>query len=376
MTRRTTAVLLTGLLLAAVLFAVVAPSRADVRTPVTFANARRPGIRALGLYLERRGWRLHHEVTAADLIAPAEGVLLMPPEVSQELSESEEQALLQWVAAGGRLVKFGRSQPNSFFASALYKGEQLSRPQVRPVTPSGHFPGIEKLGLTYQRFYVVPDDWDVALRDSLGAIVLARRYGDGAMLQLPDPMPLSNRGLPVADNLAFALQLIAEPGRSEVGVLMRDVAIVAEEVREIRAEAALPWSWRLAGISVGLAGIAAFWLIGRRTGPIMPPEPPPPRPLTEYVTAQAHAYRRAGAGGAVLEFLAAALRRELAQATGLPPGAPTATLAHAAERLGLRPDEVESVLVRLEAGGNPHPRDVQKLAAAVAALQRRIRRVH
>jgi hypothetical protein len=262
------------------------------------------------------------------------------------------------------------------FASAVYKGEQLSRPQVRPVTPTADFPGVAELGLTYQRFYAVPDEWDVKLRDSLGPIVIAQRRGDGEMLLLPDPMPLSNRGLQVADNLAFALRLVAEPGRSELGIYMRDVATVAQETAAVRGEAALPWSWRLAGLSIGVAACAAFWLLGRRTGPILPPEPPPPRPLTEYVTAQAHAYRRAGAGRAALGFLAAGLRRDLAHATGLPPAAPAGQLAEAAARRGLRPAEVESVLTRLEATGDPHPRDVQKLAAQVAALQRRIKRVH
>lgn len=378
MNRRHFVFWLVGLAVAAVLFSVASPTPADLSSEVSFTNARRNGVRALGLYLKQHGWRLHHEVTSPDALAPATSVLLLPPEVSRSLSGAEELALRDWLRDGGRLIRLApqRSGGPRAQLSSLDNVEYPPRLQVRPVEASDDFPGVRELAVSHWRMRDDQPGWVARLRDEHGPIVVSRQHGKGEMIVLPDPSTLSNEGLREADNLAFALSLVAEPGRTDIGIYVRDLAIVAAEEAAVRAEHALPWSWRLAGVSLALGALAAFWLVGRRTGPILPPEPPPPRPLTEYVTAQAHAYRRAGAGSAALGFIAAGLRRDIAGRTGLPATAPAAALAEACVRLGIAPAEVESVLRQLEAGGHPHPRDLQKLAAKAAALQRRIRRVH
>lgn len=362
---------LAGALLAVVILALTARPGA-IEAPFSPRNAKRSGARALGLYMQAQGWDVRTRVTSPADISPMNGVLLVPPEHALLLSSDEQSALHTWVEQGGRLVMLGEGPTDSF--SLLAFGLSADAPDIRPVEPTPHFPGVLELATSSMRLdHLVDAGWDVLMQDSVGALVLGQRRGAGEIVMLPDAVPLSNAALRDADNLLFALQLLAEPDRSVLAFYARDPAVANSAARSEAAP--LPLSWRLAGVGLLLAAVASFWLLGRRTGPILPPAPAPVRPLTEYVTAQAHAYRRADAGEAVLGFLADALRRDLAAASGLPSTAPAGQLAEAAVRLGVSPGEVEQLLNRLEAGGRPHPREVHALAAAVASLQRRMKRV-
>lgn len=365
---------LAGALLAAVILAITARPAAQ-ESAFSYRSAQRHGARALGLYMRAHGWDVQPAVTDPASVPADTGVLLVPREFVRTMTAAETEALQAWAEAGGRLVMFGEGPSDHPLLPVVY-GMTIDEPEIRAVEPSAHFPGVGQLAASsYRVDHLADEEWAVQLRDDVGALVLHRRHGAGDMFVLPDAMALSNAALGQADNLAFALQLLAADGRAVLAFYARDPAVAS--LAATGGEAApLPLSWRLAGLGFVLAAAASFWLLGRRTGPILPPAPAPNRPLTEYVTAQAHAYRKADAGGAVAGFLAEALRRDLAAASGLSATAPASQLAAAGERLGVSPAEVEHVLAQLEARGNRHPRDVKKLAASVAALQRRMKRVH
>lgn len=362
-----------GLVAAIVLFALTA--RPAVPEPTfSLRSAKRHGARALGLYMQAQGWDVRAGVTDPAEVPVDTGVIIVSRERGFGPAEAEQDALLDWAEQGGRLIFLGDdSVPGSDLLPAVL-GIPTLEAAVTPVEASPAFPGVRELALTPRRFHPPFDNWGVVLRDKDGAIVLSRPHGRGEVVALPAATPLANGALRQADNLTFAVQLLGAPGRSVLATYAPDVA--AGPLLDAGIEAApLPAGWRAAGVGLLVAAAASCWLLGRRIGPILPPEPAPGRPLTEYVSAQAHAYRRADAGGAVLGFFADALRRDLAAASGLPVTAPAARLAAAAANRGLNPADVEQLLSRLEAGGRPHPREVQQLAASAAELQRRIRRV-
>lgn len=320
------------------------------------------GARALALYLGQSGWQVTDEVSDPYAVDPASGVLLLPPEARNQLDRTAAKRLAAWVQAGGRLVELGGdwtlpSQPTAGGGFVYAPPRRLdSSPGTAAMgAGDGSMAGVRQVvTASGARWYVLSGGpWRSALGNIDGSLVAVRNdTGRGEVVALADPSPLRNDYLRRADNLALALDVMGDGQRSRLAVYNIDsLAYMQRNLANQRAAggtASLPLSWRLLPWGLALAAVLGFWRAGRRTGPVFPVEPPPARPGTEFLRAQAHAYRRARANGAVLRYVFDAFRRDLARRTGLPPQAPLPALAAAAPRLGVTPAELQYLLGRVE----------------------------
>lgn len=344
-------------------------------------SAHPDGMRALVLYLAQSGWRVRTQVDDPGQVPPRQGVLFVPQEVLARADGREARTLADWAGQGGLLVLLGPAETGP-----------LQTPPLLEAAGQTEFvldEGAPTLGGAHSLFTPVGARWNLhgprpaqgwqVVAPVQGFPLLAARSasadgGPGRVVALADPMMLDNQALPRADNLAFALALMEDGRRTEWGYFTGD-PMAALRAQLMGGEGPhLPLSWRLLLRGLALAAVAGFWVAGRRTGPALPPSPQPSRPGVEFLVAQAHAYRRAGAASGALAYLLRAFRRDLARRTGLPPAAPTAALAGAAAGLGLDPAEVNSLLTRAEGGLDRRLSDKQLLALAheLAAMQRRM----
>ena len=339
------------------------PNSFDLRS----ADSR--GARALALYLGQSGWRTTDQVTDPDSLRPADSVLLLTPETTALLDAPAARRLEDWVTHGGRLVLLGGApvgrgpagrdplggdpEKRNIFAYA----PPLTLPgRSGPAAVSGDDPrlaGVRQVvtqgGVRWDTTGDAVDNWRGVLSNIDGTLVLVRRgTGQGEVVALADASPLSNHYLPEGDNLALALALVGDGQRHQIGVYAIDPMAYLRGRLAGQGPVPLPLSWRLLPWGLALAAALGFWRSGRRTGPVLPPAPPPARPATEFLQAQAHAYRRARANAAVLRYVFDAFRRDLARRAGLPPQASLPALAAAAPRLGVAPAELSTLLERVE----------------------------
>jgi len=344
-------------------------------------SARTHGLRALVLYLKESGWVVRPSVTDPKQVSPRQGVLFVAPEVLDRADRGEGQSLTDWVGQGGLLVLLGTAD-----RGALQTPAQREEGAPREAVLDD---GSPSLGGARRLFTPKGSRWNPSSMSSgagwqpgavaQGAPLLAIRQGPGGgpgrIVALAEPRMLDNQALPQQDNLVFALALVEDGQRHEWGYYIGDPMAALRQQMAGDQGPRLPLSWRLLLWGLGLAAVAGFWLAGRRTGPVLPPAPQPSRPGVEFLVAQAHAYRQAGAATGVLGYLLRAFRRDLARRTGLPPGAPATALAGASLGLGLEPEAVQSLLSRAEDFLSRRLTNKQLLALAreLAAMHRRMR---
>ena len=195
-----------------------------------------------------------------------------------------------------------------------------------------------------------------------GPAVATMTRGKGRVHIVTGPYPLSNAGLPEADNLALVQNLLAGlPRGARIGFdeyhhgygLGANIADLA-----LRS----PWGWALFYLA-GLT-LVAFFLGGRRFGRPLPAPPAPPQAPAAYARALGNQWRVHRQRGFAQAHIAERLKHDLARSLGLDPAADDASfLAALATR---RPDLAPDCAALFAALRTPAKSD----AALVALIQR------
>jgi uncharacterized protein DUF4350 len=247
-------------------------------------------------------------------INPATTVLLLDPPA---VEPKDLASLRAFVSGGGRLV-----------ASGLSRGAM----RALVVRPPQRAPGsrrVQEDGLQ------IATDGRTVWRDE--GLVAVRRVGRGSVEFLADSSPLQNRLLGTADNAAFGLVLALPRSRA---VLFLE-SYHGYGTGSGTGLSALPLSWQLLLVGLGLAAIVYAIARGRRLGP--PEEEgrslPPPR--REYVDSLAAVVGRSRRRDAAVEPVRREARAELLRRASLPPDG---DVRLAADRLGFSEGDAEALL--------------------------------
>lgn len=340
------------LLLAAVLLAfsvlgVLLGRSADGNTglhPWSTHEAGISGTKAFFLYLEKKGYpvtRWYRPLT--ELPATAGVVAVIQP---VEPVDWESNEILNWVEQGGTLIVAGVVEPLN---PPLRGG---GRPgSLAPVQPSRYTAGVDRVRIeSRQRFDPDVPEGVPYVADEAGAVLVAYSLGEGRVIALADPWPLTNDGIRREDNLVLAENLVraAGPGRT----ILFDEYHHGFHAGARSLWRALPVPARMAAGQLALVVAAYLLLRARRFGPARPLPPGPPRAAAEFVGAVADLYRRARARAQLLGYLARPLVHDLRRLTGAGAGVPDEELARlAARRLGLDGDDLARLLARCRAAG-------------------------
>jgi hypothetical protein len=274
------------------------------------------------------------------------------------LDDASRQALLDLVEAGGTLVVADPTSPLHGLA-AVGSDQFLGRsarppdcdllPEVAAVR-QGDWTGLE-----------VPADAEhcFPIGDGDGAWLVVQQRGEGRVVALGSPEPLTNARLDEADNAVLAASLLgpmpgdrlrivpptAPPGTGEDGLL----ALVPDRV------------WWLLWL-LGLALVLAVVWQARRDGPVVTEQLPPVLPSAELARSLAGLLQRTGGREDAADRLRRQARRFVRHTCALPTGQPPEALVAAVVDRGL----LDAPDARLALVPGPVPDDAALLAVASA----------
>ncbi len=317
------------------------------------------GLAAFAELLGRRGHPVRQlRVTLDEAgLEPGWTVVLADP---SEISQEEAEALVVFLGAGGRLVAAGSSAAplvDDLLGGGL-EWDDAGVATARPLVPVAEVAGVSAVETAGGGHWSEAGASLPALGSGDRVLLTVASTGPGRVVALADASPLQNRLLARADNAAFALAAVGEPGRP---------VAFAEAQHGYGRETglgAIPSRWRWAVAGGFLAAVVWMWSRGHRLGPPDDVERDQAPPRRAYVEAMAAALARTRQPDVVVADLQDRARHRLAERGGLPPDAPDDDLRRVAGDVGLPPEEVGALF-------RPARTDADALAVgrALARLQ-------
>lgn len=297
---------------------------------------------------------------SASALSPRSTVVLAEP---GELSAADVRQASRFVAAGGRLVVVGgAATPVLAVASSQpVRWAEAGVDRARGLLPVGEWAAVARVKASGRGRYVDFGRLLPVLGQDGRVVAVAGPAGRGWLVGLADAAVVQNGSLAAADNAAWALAATGGPGRPVVFV---------ESVHGFGAAtglAALPASWRWAGLGAAVAVLALLWSYGQRFGPVERAHRRLRPPRRDYVDALAADLVRVHPSPDVaVEPLVHDTRLALAGWLGVSSAVEDASLQDHAARAGIDPADVQTLL-------RPARTDEQALATGRAAV--RIRQI-
>ena len=344
------------------------------------------GLRALYLYLQESGAPVSAHTQAFDVpgLPQGSGTLVVAAPTGRPVTESEAQALREWVRAGGTLVYLAprdskqRQAPLDDWLQ-LTDGPLLAPsteglpPEERDLTgttahvwvPTGAARGLKHLRVAADRALTVGHPDAVPLAGARGAAVLWQvPEGSGEVYVLAGPDLAENRRLELLDNLRFWDALSAR------GPLAFDEYHHTLGPKPEPPSARGLWVFAAQALVVGLLYVAAR---GTRFGPPRPILEEKHRSALEYVRSLGWLARRSKVERELVPELARQLRRRMHERLGISPALPEDEAARALEQTcGLPASDylaAREELVRTMDQREIRPSDYARLARRYAQFE-------
>jgi hypothetical protein len=315
-----------ALLVGTILLQLLTPaSNAESLPRGTTLSAAPQGSLALSQWLEAEGYGVERvrefPFTGEGLAA----LFVIVPEV-KEISDENAADIAGFVERGGTLVLVtdgddGTDALQRALDLAVVQGSSGTGATAAPDGPTLARPPVATIALqspAFARPTMQADPRFLARASSEnGPAVATMTRGKGRVHIVTGPYPLSNAGLPEADNLALVQNLLAGlPPGARIGFdeyhhgygLGANIADLA-----LRS----PWGWAL----FYLAGLTLVALVlgGRRFGRPLPTLPAPPQAPAEYARALGNQWHAHTQRGFAQVHIAERLKHDLAAALGLDP---------------------------------------------------------
>ncbi len=116
--------------------------------------------------------------------------------------------------------------------------------------------------------FTTPGSFSKMLVNSNGILGLWKRVGQGSLVLMASSSPLQNAMISKDDNAAFAVDLAGHPRNT---VTFDETVHPITSVKQV-GFGAVPLHWKVA-LGLGLlAALVAIWSVGKRLGPVSPPE--------------------------------------------------------------------------------------------------------
>lgn len=352
-----------GLLVVALL---LVPPSGERLPDLTVYSSAPTGGKALRLWLDRLGYTTA-TLEAADYRVPdATGTLLVLAP-SQPVTTFQADTLERWVREGGRLVVVADSRAADAILGRFGLGVAplpVVAEAAAPLDAETLDPMIGSVAVRAESVLEVKSAAVVPILGDGGRVFGARVRADGGeLLALSAPYALSNEALRGEENARLALSLIGPAGRGPV---------VFDEVHHGYGAARsrslftllVDHAWGRAALLAGVMTFVYLAVSGRRFGRARPVIVTRGRSLGEYVQSLAGLYRAGGKRQFAAAHFERRLRREVAQAVGLPGDATDEQIGERARTLGRDPTDGLAILRTLRDGqsrGRAAPREAELL---------------
>jgi hypothetical protein len=276
----------------------------------------------------------------------------------------QARSLLDWTAAGGRLV-VADPRSNVVSLAGAEAGDPLGL--VGALTLEPGCVGEEAAGV--RRLLVRASDRSLRGGDRFVSCfdghLLVRAHDRGTVILLGGFTALTNEHLRAGDNAVLALRLAGTGGRVVFGPPVPS----AGAVPQTGVWTALPERAKAAIVAVVLAAIAFAAVRARRLGGPVTEAPIVPIPASELVRATSRLYRRGRSLGYAARVMRDATRARVGRRYGVP-GESEALPTVIANATGMPPDRVEQAL----AGPDPRTDDeLIRLGSLLSEIESRSR---
>lgn len=282
------------------------------------------GLGSFGSTYDRSAWGLHtyfRYLEALDLEPktlerfeelPEGATVVVAEPLTKAPSRADLETVAAWVESGGRLVLLGTGAGRMLGGLEVDgDGNEIGTGVVSPVAVSAYTQGIERVDFGPGRLLVPDTDWAVHFKDNTGQGLITRKLGEGEVVWVASPYPVSNAGISRADNARLGVLLAWVGGRD----------VYFDEYHHGYIKGGGLWERLSNGGRVAVVlGVLALVLIlagpARRLGPPIAERVVPQARTGAYTAALAELYRRAGARREALETLEEGLSRSLARRYG------------------------------------------------------------
>ena len=249
--------------------------------------------------------------------------------LSGSLHDTASADVLRFVTRGGRVVIFGESE---LFASVFGTDREFRSAQTYVAVPDHTTDPIELRGVNE---VVGSAGWHFEFTGNLTRLLVTENggvsaaklsFGDGTIVGLADPAPLTNRFIGHSDNAAFGLAIVG------TGPVIFDESVFSALPSEPEPLPAA-WKWTL-GL---LAGAAIVWILatGRRFGPPERTNRQLDPSRRDFVDSVAGTLSRTKDEGSAAQPLRAFARSQVIARSGLGHDATDLEVSAAARSLGL-----------------------------------------
>lgn len=248
-------------------------------------------------------------------------------QLADRFSGEAADRLRTWVDEGGTLVT---TDPAGGLAAPTEAGADVAAAPGPGCTLTA-LAGLGEVQPALPAVFPVEPGASTCFGDGDRAGVHARTLGDGLVVSVSDPQPLTNLSLDEGDSAALALTLLAPGPGGRVRILdpRRLVGDDGTAEGDGTVLGALPTRGRQAVAQVLVAFVVWGLVRGRRLGRPVTEELPVPLPASDLVLATGRLLDRNGDVGDAAELLRRRARRELGTAFGLGPDPVPTELADA-----------------------------------------------
>ena len=324
----------------AVVLLLARGASSDADVPSTYSAAS-GGCKAAFLLLQESGFRVQTWERSLGELPTGKGTTLVIAEPEGFPAEGEKDKLAAFLRSGGRLIASGR-----FVGFYLPVDDEAASPlagstwkQVSALSPSPITRAAPEITLT-PRAYWRPGKGTVALYGETDRpVVVEYRVGDGSVLWLAEPGPLTNAGLKEEGNLEFLLSAI---GRPEDNNVLWDEYVHGHEQHAASRQSRKIIGWIFLQLAIFGAAILATY--SRRSGPLWTPEIERRLSPLEFVRMLGVLYERANAGSVAVEIFYRRFRYLLTRRLGLSVNAAVNDLDRAIRERGLKDSQFADTL--------------------------------
>ncbi|MFZ3266255.1 MAG: DUF4350 domain-containing protein [Terriglobales bacterium] len=288
-------------------------TNADQNIPTVYSAAS-GGCKAAFLLLQESGYQVQTWEQPLRDLPDGKGKTLIIVEPAAFPAHEEKQKLESFLKSGGQLIAAGRFA-GFFLPTNGAESDPLSSTMWRRISalsPSPITRAAPEITLAPQAYWQ-PDSGAVGLYGEADKpAVVEYKVGEGRVLWLAAPDPLTNAGLKEVGNLEFLLTAVGASGPTRI--------LWDEYVHGYQRSAATSKTNRIIGwIALQLAIFAAAILLAysRRSGPVWIPEGEVRLSPLEFVRTLGSLYEHANAGGVAVDISSQRFRYLLTRRLGL-----------------------------------------------------------
>lgn len=351
--------------------------------PSSYSSGKR-GLLAFHRLLLREGFQVRRFEQPATHLPKGPGLLVLCEPLERPFTDSENDALMKWIDAGGYLLLGVQTDKTARDGKVPLEAVRVDRrsasvSDARPDAPGATDMEDVRVVRVSGRTVLHNDDektQESVLSDADGVYAVRWLQGKGGVVVVTSGCGLANEDLSHADNPVFLTNIARTASGPERAVWFDEYHQGFGSARGGRT------LWQ----AIGAPGRSAAWFAvclfalyvvcaNRRFGAPVVVDRDPVRHSTEYIASMAGFLQRSGAPEIALEQLYRSFVRMLAHRLVLAPGADPSAIAAAAEHaFGWSAPALEALLRRCEkvaAGAEASEAEAARLAIQLSEYTRR-----